>query len=89
MCRRGSFGGFGGLRVGVVIFQQTCAGSVSRICMLNINLPAFIIPEMSTLYGRTDGQCQIDWAIDTDQEYINFIWSETLLSTCYIHFQRI
>jgi len=38
MCRRGSFGGFGGLRVGVVIFQQTCAGSVSRICMRNLNL---------------------------------------------------
>jgi len=50
---------------------------VSRICMLNLNLLAFIFPQVST-FIRTDGhgyrplygQSYIDSAIDSDQEYI-------------------
>jgi len=40
-------------------------------------------------YGQTDSRKvrygQIDSTIDPDQEYIYFIWSETLPSACYIH----
>jgi len=47
-------------------------GYVSRICMLNLNLLAFIVPEISTFIG-TDWQGQIGSAIDPDQEYIHYI----------------
>jgi len=38
--------------------------------------------------GQTDGQGQIDSAIDPDQKYIFFIRSGTLPSTFFIHFNE-
>jgi len=51
--------------------------------MLNLNLLALIVPEIST-FIRTDGSP----AIDPDQEYIYHIWSETLPFACYILFNE-
>jgi len=76
----GSFVRFVSIRVGVATIRCVY---VSRMCMLNLNLIAFIVPENST-FIRTDGQGQIDSAIDPDQEYIYSIWSQTLPSACYI-----
>jgi len=46
---------------------------VSTICILNLNLLAFIVSEIST-FIRTDGQTTcLDSAIDPDQEYIYLI----------------
>jgi len=45
---------------------------ISRICMVNLKLLAFIVPEIST-FIRTDGHGQIDSVIDPDQEYIYLI----------------
>jgi len=42
-----------------------CCVYVSRICILNLNLVAFIVPEIET-FKRTDGHDQIDSAIDPD-----------------------
>lgn len=44
---------------------------VSGICMLNLNLLAFIAPDISTFIRtdrQTDGRGQIDLAMDPDQE---------------------
>jgi len=50
--------------------------------MINLNVLAFIIPEIET-FVRTDEQGQTDSAIDPDQKYIYFIWLETLPRTSY------
>jgi len=59
----------------------------SRICVLNLNLLAFIVPEISTFIG-TEGHGQTELAVDPDQEYIYLIWSETLPFACYILFNE-
>jgi len=65
----------------------------SGICMPNLNSLARIVSEILAII-RTDRQTDrqtdrrtdgwIDSASDPDQEYINFMGSETLPSTCYI-----
>jgi len=52
-----------------------------------LHLLALIVPEIST-FIRTNGHSQIDSAFNRNQEYIYFIWSETLSSTCYILFNQ-
>lgn len=49
------------------------------------NIQAFIVPEILT-FIRTDGYGRTDSAIDPEQEYIHFIWSETIHSACSIPF---
>jgi len=68
--------------------QQTYAASVSRICMLKLNLLSFIVPEIST-FIRTGGHGQIDLAIDTEQKYIYFTWLEAIHFACYILFNEL
>jgi len=50
-------------------------------CMSNTSIVALIVSEISA-FRRTDGKT--DMASGPDQEYIHFIGSETLPSTCYI-----
>jgi len=57
--------------VGVGVTNLRCV-FVSRICMLNLNILDFIVPEIEK-FIRTDGYtdvAKLDSAIDPDQEYI-------------------
>jgi len=80
ICGRGSFVRFVDVRVGVTTWvngQYVCI-----ICMHNLYLLAFIVPETST-FIRTDGHGQIDSAVDPDlYTYMVGNASFCLLHTC-------
>jgi len=58
------------------------------MCTLYPNSLPFIVSKISA-FIRTDGHGYIDSTSDPDQEYIHFMESGTLSSSCYILFHEI